>query len=86
MQTWAATVSRNIPNCATLVQLLQEKPVCDHSYWTASCPECARKALRLAILLKTKYEPVPQIDPNESPLAAFRRREADAKKQLGVGQ
>jgi hypothetical protein len=64
---------------------LTTMPKC-HNYWTASCPNCARRALTLAIQLKAKYEPARQIDPHESPLAAFRRREAEAKKQLGVGQ
>jgi hypothetical protein len=68
----------------TVNVLLHLGPLCDHKFWIASCPQCARKALRLAINLKTKYEQAPRIDPHEDPIVGFRRREAEAKKRLGV--
>lgn len=70
----------------TVKVLLDEWPRCSHNLWLANCPQCARKALRLAIRLKAMYEPVRQIDPHEDPVVAFRRREEEAKKRLGVGQ
>lgn len=63
----------------TVRAVLQVEPKCQHTYWVASCPQCARKALRLAINLKTKYDPVKLIDPHESPIDGFRRREVEAE-------
>lgn len=60
--------------------LLKLGPPCQHPYWVATCPQCARKALRLAIDLKAKYEPVRLIDPHEDPIVGFRRREAEAQR------
>lgn len=68
----------------TVKDLLQMVPRCDHNLWMASCPDCARKALRMAIAYKAKHNPVKLIDPHEDPLKAFRRRQAEAEKQLGV--
>ena len=68
----------------TVKDLLQMVPRCDHNFWLADCPHCARKALRMAISYKTKYNPVKLIDPHEDPLTAFRRRQAEAEKQLGT--
>jgi hypothetical protein len=68
----------------TVNVLLHLGPQCDHNFWVATCPQCARKALRLAIQLKTKYEPVKLIDPHEDPLKAFQRRQAEAEARLGV--
>jgi hypothetical protein len=70
----------------TVKDLLQMVPRCNHNFWLADCPDCARKALRMAISYKTKYNPVRLIDPHEDPIAAFRRREAEAKKRLGVSE
>jgi len=53
---------------------------CEHNYWIASCPDCARRALSLAVQLKAKYEPIKLIDPREPPIIGFRRREAEAKR------
>ena len=61
----------------TVKQVLQFAPDCAHDkipYWKADCPECAHKALRMAIALKTKYEPVRQIDPHEDPIIGSRTR------------
>jgi hypothetical protein len=66
----------------TVNVLLRLGPACNHPYWVASCQQCARKALRLAINLKTKYEQAPWIDPHKEPIVAFRRREAEAKARL----
>lgn len=55
-------------------------PKCEHPYWLASCPNCARRALTLAVQLKAKYGPVKMIDPHESPIEGFRRREAKARR------
>jgi hypothetical protein len=71
---------------ATVKDLLNLTPSCDHNFWLASCPQCARKALRLAIHLKTRYEPVRLIDPHEDPIVGFRRREAEAKARLEAGK
>lgn len=66
----------------TVRKLLQQVPLCLHGYWTASCPECARKALTLAVQLTRKYERPSIPDPHEDPYKAFLRREEIAKKQL----
>lgn len=71
---------RQIP--ATVNSIIHLAPRCAHNYWVADCQNCAAKALRLAVMLKTKYEPAPQIDPFEPPIVAFRRREAEAQKRL----
>ena len=73
----------------TVKQVLQFAPDCAHdtiSYWKADCSECARAALRLAIALKAKYEPVRQIDPHEDPIIGFRRREAEAQARLKAAE
>jgi hypothetical protein len=73
----------------TVKQMLQYAPDCAHDripYWKADCPECARKALRMAIALKTRYEPVRQIDPHEDPIVGFRRREAEAQDRLKAAE
>lgn len=70
----------------TVNVLLRLGPLCNHLYWVANCEQCARKALRLAINLKTKYEQAPRIDPHEDPIVGFRRREAEAKARLGSGE
>lgn len=67
---------------ATVQLILRQGPLCQHPYWVADCQNCAKKALRLAVLLKSKHDPVPQIDPLEPPIVAFRRREAEAQKRL----
>jgi hypothetical protein len=69
--------------------LIAAAPDCAHDripYWKADCPECARKALRMAIALKTRYEPVRQIDPHEDPIVGFRRREAEAQDRLKAAE
>ena len=73
----------------TVKQVLQSAPDCAHDripYWKADCPECARKALRMAIALKAKYEPIRQIDPHEDPIIGFRRREAEAQARLKAAE
>jgi hypothetical protein len=70
----------------TVKVLLGQGPKCDHLYWIATCPQCARKALRLAVNLKAKYEPVRLIDPHEEPIVGFRRREAEALAWLKAAE
>jgi hypothetical protein len=70
----------------TVKVLLGQGPKCDHPYWIATCPQCARKALRLAVNLKAKYEPVRLIDPHEEPIIGFRRREAEALARLKAAE
>ncbi len=68
----------------TVNALLRLGPRCSHNLWIADCPNCARKALRMAIQLKAKYEPVKLIDPHENPIIGFRRREAEAQAKLAA--
>jgi hypothetical protein len=70
----------------TVNVLLHQGPLCAHPFWIASCPQCARKALRLAINLKTKHEQAPWIDPHEDPVIGFRRREAEAKRLESIAR
>lgn len=71
---------RHISATVRQARQLRTTSFCRHDYWIASCPNCARRALTLAVQLKAKYEPVRLIDPHEDPIIGFRRREAEAKR------
>lgn len=68
----------------TIRAVLQAEPKCAHNYWIANCPDCARKALSLAVQMTAKHPPKSIPDPHESPIDGFRRREAEAKARLQV--
>ena len=70
----------------TVRELLQVKRGCAHNYWIANCPECARKALSLAVHMTAKYQPKSIPDLNEPPIVGFRRREAEAQAKLKAGE
>ena len=73
----------NILQVGVTVRRLREMaPFCEHKFWTADCRDCVRKALRMAVRLTSTYQPVRSIDPHESPIDGFRRREAEAKARL----
>jgi hypothetical protein len=40
----------------TIREIIQREPKCQHNYWIASCQNCARKALVLAVEMKGTYE------------------------------
>lgn len=69
---------------ATFRKMRDVQSPCGHAYWSADCPDCARRAYNFAVQMVQKYEPFQPPDPTEHPLAAFQRREAEARKRLGV--
>lgn len=66
----------------TIRSIFALDPRCSHKYWIANCPNCARKALSLAVSLTAKHLPRSVPDPREDPLTAFRRREAEAQAKM----
>lgn len=65
---------------ATIRELKNFPRTCGHNYWIADCPSCARSTLTLAAMLMSKYKPASVPNPNEDPVVAFRRRQAEAAR------
>lgn len=79
-----ATIARLAQIAATFRKMRDVQSPCGHAYWSADCPDCARRSFNFAVQMVEKYEPFRPPDPTEHPLAAFQRREAEARKRLGV--
>lgn len=71
---------------AAVREMKKIEPKCAHNYWIANCPDCARRSMTLAVFLMSQAKPQSVPDPNESPLAAFQRREAEAQRRLAAGE
>lgn len=74
--------SQHSPYIAATIREMQKNwpPLCGHKYWIANCQDCARAALTFAVFLTASFRPKAIPDPRESPIDAFRRREAEAKR------
>lgn len=70
--------------CPSIRSVKLREPKCEHPYWIASCPDCARKTLLALVRMKAMYQPRSIPDPREDPLTAFRRREAEAQAKMAA--